>query len=46
MQKYRSVLVVKRLKIENRITILKSRKRENGNIIKKLERQLFKLKEQ
>ena len=37
---------MKRLKIENRITILRSRKRENSNIIKKLERQLFKLKEQ
>ena len=34
MNNYKIVL------IENRIKLLKSRKRENGNIIKKLERQL------
>jgi hypothetical protein len=28
------------LKIENRIALLRSREKENGNIIKKLERQL------
>ncbi len=32
------------LRIENRIALLKSRGRDNGNIIKKLERQLSKLK--
>lgn len=37
---------MKELKIENRIALLKSRGRENGNIIKKLERQLAKLKKQ
>lgn len=31
------------LKIENRIALLRSRGRDNGNIIKKLERQLAKL---
>lgn len=34
---------MKELRIENRIALLKSRGRENGNIIKKLERQLAKL---
>jgi hypothetical protein len=34
---------MERLKIENRIAILKSRMRDNGNIIKKLERRLKKL---
>ena len=32
--------------IRNRITLLRSRKRENGRIIKKLERKLFKFKEE
>ena len=34
---------MERLKILNRIALLKSRKADNGNIIKKLERQLRKL---
>ena len=33
------------LAIKNRITLLQSRKRDNGRIIKKLERKLSKLKE-
>jgi hypothetical protein len=33
---------MERLKIENRIATLKSRMRDNGNIIKKLERKLRK----
>ena len=36
-------LTVEKLKILNRIALLKSRKAENGKIIKKLERQLRKL---
>ena len=32
------------LKIKNRITLLQSRKSENGRIIKKLERQLAKVR--
>ena len=31
---------MKKLALENRIAILKARPKENGNIIKKLERQL------
>ena len=34
-----------KLKIENRIALLRSRGRDNGNIIKKLERQLAKLQD-
>ena len=34
---------LERVKIENRIELLKSRKRENGAIIRKLERKLRKL---
>jgi hypothetical protein len=36
-------LIMERQRILNRIELLKSRKAENGNIIKKLERQLRKL---
>lgn len=35
---------MKELKVKNRIALLKSRGRDNGNIVKKLERQLAKLK--
>ena len=34
------------LAIKNRITLLRSRKEDNGRIIKKLERKLSKLKEE
>jgi hypothetical protein len=34
---------MKELQIENRIALLKSRGRENGNIVKKLERKCRKL---
>ena len=37
---------MERLRILNRIALLKSRKAENGNIIKKLERRLRKLGEE
>lgn len=35
---------INELKIKNRITLLQSRKSDNSRIIKKLERQLMKLK--
>lgn len=35
-----------KLAIENRITLLKARDKDNGKIIKKLERKLRKLQEQ
>lgn len=35
---------IRELKIRNRITLLQSRKSENGRIIKKLERQLNRCK--